>query len=355
MATASLSLHVTKITDVMDEVYGPFSTDSSTAWKPKPYADNKSRYLWTDAFGVCNYLTLYLETGEQRFLQQAKALIEDVHNVLGKDRAGVSRLGDSTDDHPLRGGLRIGKKDEEGHPDGDGQYFHYLTKWMFALNRMSLVTSDLKYNRWAIELIKAIHPSFVRPSPTRGSKKGMVWKVSIDRSRAVVPHPGNLDPFDGYVTYRVVQSLAEDPSVLNSEIEELKQFVMAKYSKYSSDDPLDLGEALWIAHFFVEEDWAKYVKSVSLASLEFLWRAGYFQQPTSHRLAFREFGTTISLQVTTDTPKEWHSRVQHIHEVWAPKIWKRDRDITPVMYCTSLLPGVFDRQYLEQKGKTSIL
>src|SRR5690348_2340429 len=44
---------------VMDEVYGP--CEKKTSWKPKPYEDNKNRYLWTDAFGVCNYLTLFLE------------------------------------------------------------------------------------------------------------------------------------------------------------------------------------------------------------------------------------------------------------------------------------------------------
>ena len=34
-----------------------------------------SRYLWTDAFGVCNYITLAAETGERRYLEQADALI----------------------------------------------------------------------------------------------------------------------------------------------------------------------------------------------------------------------------------------------------------------------------------------
>jgi len=29
------------------------------------------RYLWTDAFAVCNYLELYRQTGEQNFLQMA--------------------------------------------------------------------------------------------------------------------------------------------------------------------------------------------------------------------------------------------------------------------------------------------
>jgi hypothetical protein len=32
----------------MQEVYGEFT---GANWKPKPYAENKGRYLWTDAFG----------------------------------------------------------------------------------------------------------------------------------------------------------------------------------------------------------------------------------------------------------------------------------------------------------------
>lgn len=34
------------------------------------------RYLWTDAFGVVNYLTLACETGEQHYLEQAAGLID---------------------------------------------------------------------------------------------------------------------------------------------------------------------------------------------------------------------------------------------------------------------------------------
>jgi hypothetical protein len=44
--------------------------------------------------------------------------------------------------------------------DGDGQYFHYLTKWMHALNNVGKVTEDLKFIVWAIELAKTAHKSF---------------------------------------------------------------------------------------------------------------------------------------------------------------------------------------------------
>jgi hypothetical protein len=35
----------------------------------------------------------------------------------------------------------------------------------------------------------------------------------------------------------------------------------------------------------------------SLAALEALWAEGYFRQAPQHRLAFREFGATLGLQV----------------------------------------------------------
>ena len=44
--------------------------------------------------------------------------------------------------------------------DRDGQYYHYLTKWMHALNRVGRVTGDPTYTRWAMELAKTAHARF---------------------------------------------------------------------------------------------------------------------------------------------------------------------------------------------------
>lgn len=38
----------------------------------------------------------------------------------------------------------------------------------------------------------------------------------------------------------------------------------------------------------------------SLAALEELWGEGYFRQPEGWRLAFREFGSTLGVQVRVD-------------------------------------------------------
>jgi hypothetical protein len=126
---------------------------------------------------VCNFITLYCETKDSNYLEQADALIKDVHNTLGKDRKLQRRLGASSDEDPLKGGLRIGKVDPEGTSDGDGQYFHYLTKWMFCLNRMSIVRKDDKYNNWAIQLAKAVHNAFVKDQDKQRPR--MFWKMNI--------------------------------------------------------------------------------------------------------------------------------------------------------------------------------
>ena len=60
----------------MNTIYGEYPDKiGNKKWKPKPYAEGKGRYLWTDAFGVCNYITLYKETKNQKYLDAADGLI----------------------------------------------------------------------------------------------------------------------------------------------------------------------------------------------------------------------------------------------------------------------------------------
>ena len=107
-------------------VYGRFegiSEKDAQAWKPpeSPGAGgHKGRYLWTDAFGVVNFITLFKETSSPVYLILARRLVETVHDVLGRTSDGSCRLPPATDSEPLRGGLRIGKVDEYGS-DCDGQ------------------------------------------------------------------------------------------------------------------------------------------------------------------------------------------------------------------------------------------
>ena len=174
------------------------------------------RYLWTDAFAVCNFLGLARTTGEQRYTELALRLVDQVHHRLGRHRdddprsgwiSGLSeREGES---YPTRGGLRIGKSlpergadepfDERLEWDRDGQYFHYLTKWMHALDQVSRSTGDPQFNAWARELARTAQDAFTH-LPSTGRKPRMHWKMSIDLTRALVPSMGQHDPLEGYIT-----------------------------------------------------------------------------------------------------------------------------------------------------------
>ena len=117
----------------MDQVYGPFNDDNQDTindWHPPALSPKSSRYLWTDAFAVINFITLSkLATSPpdaERWKICARTLIQTVHDTLGRTRDASRRLSGATDHEPLAGGLRIGKDEDQG-PDQDGQYHHYLT------------------------------------------------------------------------------------------------------------------------------------------------------------------------------------------------------------------------------------
>jgi hypothetical protein len=169
-------------------------------WTPPSLKDcHKGRYLWTDAFGVINLITLFKVTRERHYLDIAKILIKAVHDDLGRTRDHKRRLPGASNRQPLAGGLRIGKVQENGL-DGDGQFHHHLTLWMFALNRMTQAGAGRKYNEMAICLAEIIHEKFVYDKGTTRPK--MYWKMAVDLSEPLVKSEGNLDAISGHVIYR---------------------------------------------------------------------------------------------------------------------------------------------------------
>ncbi|EEH19825.2 hypothetical protein PABG_02084 [Paracoccidioides brasiliensis Pb03] len=372
-----------KFQDSMESVYGKFSDVSDiTQWTPAPNSGgHRGCYLWKDAFGVLNFLTLFKETSltadnkaaANNYLLFAQRLIVTVHDVLGRTRDGSSRLPDATDEEPLRGGLRIGKEEETG-PNGDGQYFHYLTMWMFALNRMSMATGDPSYNRQAVSLAKAIHPHFFL---NRASERPhMVWKVSMDLSRPLVASEGNLDPIDGYVVFRLLQASAlkyGDGVILEEEIGDYKRVMARKGDYLVTRDPLDLGMTLWTAHWFAErEKWARDLSNRCVAQLRNphctpdpgdlpqdsgLFDENHFLESSLQlRLAFREFGSCLGIGCLTSTKSsdvaaELNARSNEIITQWqnyiSSSLTPDDlKPITRVMYSTALIPGAFKSRYL---------
>lgn len=347
--------------DAMQKVYGPYPTDTPdpASWQPpaNPGAGgHRGRYLWTDAFGVINFITLSREKdgphSQQLYLELAKKLADTVHSVLGRTRDGSSRLPGATDEEPLKGGLRIGKLDAGG-PDGDGQYHHYLTLWMFALNRLSLASGEARWNNLAVQLAKAVHPHFMT---NRGGQESMVWKISMDMRRVLVNSKGNLDDVDGLVLYQLLQQTAEQfkkkvpnesasTQSLDTEIEHYRR-IMATHPKSLSGDPLDLGMSLWISHFDREADWSREMAQAGLriARDHFLPMARRPVTARSYRLAFREFGACLGIKCYVDNPENpLYAGADAVLDAWEGKVLDAaDEDLRPinlVMYAAALIPG----------------
>ncbi len=283
------------------------------------------RYLWTDAFAVCNFLELYRPTGEEEYRQLALRLVDQVHHVQGRHRADDPRTGwisglsePEGEQHPTRGGLRIGKPLNERQPDEpfderlewerDGQYYHYLTKWMHALHQVSRVTGDPNYHRWAVELARTAHARFTY-RPTSGGLKRMYWKMSIDLSYPLVPSMGQHDPLDGLITYQQLQATAlsgtEHPSWPDLDAEIADMFGICKGKTWATADPLGLGGLLTdaykvaqlMAHYHLKQiDLLESLLEAALVGLQAYLGQDPLQLPVQFRLAFRELGLSIGLR-----------------------------------------------------------
>ena len=56
-----------------------------------PGAQEQRRYLWTDAFAVCNFLELFQRTSDQQYRRCAEKLIDQVHSRAGAHERARSR------------------------------------------------------------------------------------------------------------------------------------------------------------------------------------------------------------------------------------------------------------------------
>ncbi|KAK5663925.1 hypothetical protein OQA88_136 [Cercophora sp. LCS_1] len=351
---------IQRFKEAMHLVYGPLesvSEESVRTWFPPEQpgaAGHRGRYLWTDAFGVLNFITLAKESSSPLYLSLAGRLVQTVHSVLGSTRDGTTRLPLATDEEPLKGGLRIGKMKAHGS-DCDGQYHHYLTLWMFALNRLSLATGEKMYNELAVQLAKAIHGHFVQR--IEGGSLRMVWKISTDMQTILVPSEGHLDATTGFVVYQLIQQTAEhfkqegaQGDILKHEIGEYRQLMNRVEKLKASSDSLDLGMGLWMAHWYRDEDWARTlgIESLEKARLVLDDKRGLMVQKPAHRLAFREFGLCLGLRCWGCD--DWlRSRLEAVINFWQDFVEDpTDQDLRPItlaMYAAALIPGAFQEGY----------
>jgi hypothetical protein len=359
-----------------------------------PAAGVPQRYLWTDAFAVCNLLGLYRETGDEKLRDLALQLVGQVHSTLGRYRQDDKRAGwisgldgEEATLHPTAGGLRIGKQFKERKAteplnerlewDRDGQYFHYLTKWMHALDRITRVTGEFTYNRWAIELARTSHARFVY-APSADRQKRMYWKMSTDLSYPLVQSMGLHDPLDGLITYtRLAATAAGDPEGSADLGEEIADMAgMCKGRSWVTDDPLGIGgllsDALSVARLMTAGYFSQSGLLVILLEAALLGLKAFdldrMNLPANDRLAFRELGLSIGLrafQGLSDLigrnkplfPEEYdlddriralrpYERLaETIEAFWLQPehrqgdLWMTDRHINMVMLATSISPA----------------
>lgn len=359
------------------------------------------RYLWTDAFAVCNYLELFRKTGEVHYREMALQLVDQVHHILGKHRSDDDRSGWISDfsnkegeAHPTLGGLRIGKKNSERKKDElyderleweqDGQYYHYLTKWMHALDLVSETTGDPRYRYWALELAETAYDRFAYTTPA--NTKRMYWKMSIDLTYPLVSSMGQHDALDGYITYLALnQKASQDSSLpetidLDAAITGLRQ--MSQTINWESDDPLGIGgvlsDACILAQLIVKrkrEDLSVTLYrllSHALKGIEGFIHTDTLNYPARHRLAFREFGLSIGLHGVSKIKSQLNQHTGYFQEsieiekildaleVYLPlceyienfwlesenqksSTWREHLDINSVMLATSLDPDGYLR------------
>jgi hypothetical protein len=269
---------------------------------------NGPRYLWTDAFGVILLASLYTELGERGYLDQAEWVVAEVERVLGRPR-----------------GIRIGEA-----PDRDGQYFHYLSMWLYALCVLGRHLPE--YKRKGVALVRAIHDAFVVPS------RGVVWKMNEDLSG---PYPGTgfgaLDAFDGYVAYRLL-----DEQTLSREIDDMRLLIDRSAPDLVITQDLGLGMMLWMTQFFPEESWAKSQKTRCLAMLDRMWmQDGYFCREPGMRgvkFAFTNYGVSVGLQAVNTMPERVR-RLNLFFDAYRSGDEYDRQAITHVMACSSYFPG----------------
>jgi hypothetical protein len=363
-----------------------------------PGAGSVRRYLWTDAFGVCNYLALYRLTGRDEYLHLALGLVDQVHEILGRHREDDSRHGwisglEERDGrmHPTAGGLRIGKKLPERPPEEpfdenlewerDGQYFHYLTKWMHALCCVSRTIDNQVYSIWAGELAERAHTAFTYMAGD-GSRR-MYWKMSIDLSRPQVASMGHHDPLDGLVTCLEIREQISGQADANQDLLEAAIVELAEMCRgvnWTTPDPLGLGGLLADAYRVAQLQIAgvlvpltglvQDMLDAAAVGLSIYSRDNSLHLEADYRLAFRELGLAIGLQgvdrlkgIISRKPELFgkQSRLEsllealdhfrplreQIEDFWLEPenrevdSWKNHSDINMVMLATSLLPDVF--------------
>ena len=353
------------------------------------------RYLWTDAFAVCNLVGLSRATGNPELVELARLLVDRVHHTLGRHRPDDARTGwiggipqAEGEAHPTRGGLRIGKRLPERAPgepaddrlewEQDGQYFHYLTRWMHCIDQLARSTGEARFNLWARELAAAAFAGFALPDRQRPNR--LAWKMSIDLSRPLVGSMGQHDALDGSIACaqlrQTAAALETAPSAPSLEHEEQALRAISEHVAWPTADTLGIGgllaDAAWTAQLiaagaFPEPRILPRLLAAALPGIQHLRASAELAGDAGRRLAFRELGLAIGLEglpliaaALAAAPDRFVERERtasvlgslqarawlagEIRTFWREprsqeaRTWRDHLDINAVMLATSLVP-----------------
>jgi hypothetical protein len=259
-------------------------------------------------------VSLYCHLNEPKYLAQAETVVSEVERVLGRAR-----------------GIRIGQA-----ADRDGQYFHYLAMWLYALAVLGRYRPE--YTQRGIAIVRQIHGAFVIPN------RGVVWKMREDLS---APYPGYgfgaLDAFDGYVAYRLL-----DPNALAREIADMRALIESTYEALNVTQDLGIGMLLWLTHFFPDERWAEVQRARCLETLDGMWcNAQYFCRERGAprtTFAFTNYGVSVGLQAVGAHEDRVHALNKFFDHYRSHDEYDREA-ITHVMACSSHFPGLLLKDF----------
>ena len=327
---------------LMRAVYGDWSgaagrgASASHSFAPRPLPRDEAaggRYLWTDAFGVLNFVTAAARCGEvddaggrEDALAAALGLVVAVHDALGQPRAEADMMPSGRP--PFGGrprryrGLRIGKPRAAAESDCgmglDGMYFHYHDKWLFALARLAAevgphTTTGAALASEAVSLVKDTHALWVECNAA-GRPLGVRWKVNMDMSpiRGMPPTRPSSDAISGLVAYRAVATVARRAGTsvreeIEEECQDMATIASALHPVVSSDSlgwGLEAWEAQWLPRLSARSEFAESFEVVRryAAHADAVLTLSAFENATDPRdrrsLPFRAYGSWIGARLS---------------------------------------------------------
>jgi len=320
MAVTSNSAETSAAVALLESVYGPANGPNFPLPMPSDEAGlccdgRQRRYLWTDAFGVLAYVSLAdrFDNGSnnnkeeaRKYREAAERLVEVVHECLGKPRSNnpVDEMQPDTALSPTGFvGLRIGKVRSRKVTDYgmslDGQYWHYVDKWLLALARTGSTRRVIE----AAQIAKSLFPFFFDAGPRGDGRYGGIrWKLSVDATPP--PELQQASASDDTLTALIVFSIIEKerskiaagsgddaPSIpsLAGEIALLKT-ALESYTPRVTNDPLGWGLEAMYDQFLRGRPRTQTLASLRRSALH----------PSHLSLPFRLYGAMIGARVAGD-------------------------------------------------------